>query len=138
MQNRDSNALIPPGTYRLVLLEVETFRRFGQNRWCAYFAVVGSSEHEGTELPLFLNPPRGKHLSPDSKLAATWVVATGERPPRNLGERDPTEYLAGHSFEARVVTVSQDPQKQGRPRQLHYSKIDRLLRRLTPDSEEAP
>ena len=134
-QDAPANPCIDAGVYFMCVTAGSTFtprferKKDGETllRWCFYLTVTEGSE-TGTELPFYLNKPKGERLSTNSKLAAAWIAVMGTRPPVDLAKRDPATWLSGKVLECEVATVEKDWQGKPKHELLQYSKVARVVR----------
>ena len=100
------------------------FRRWGQ-------ALTFELCPNGEVLQAFLNLGTGKepHAGPRSNYFKAWVIAKG-RPPRR-GDKMTADVFLNQLFEVDVCDVTTDCEGLSKAEPLIYSKVARLVRRLT-------
>jgi hypothetical protein len=123
---------VPDSEYLVAYVAQELARSFGRTFWVVIFQIVQEGPFFGLPLRRFYNlPAPGRKLRRGSNLFTEYVVATGRRPPPDPHRLRPGQFLQGCEFLARVVTVTRDKNQVVRPQELHYSRIDALLRRTS-------
>ena len=80
---------VPAGEYEARLVRAVPRQMWNRWVWICWWLVV-EGDHAGVELPMYLpRPPKDREsrLSRGWVMTAAYAVATGRRPPRNLGRR---------------------------------------------------
>lgn len=126
-------ALVQPGLYRLVFLRARKCTPWRTPKWEMFYRVIEEGPAHGLELPMYATRvTSADRLHPGRKLVHLFAVGTDRKPPRNLWQYNPRQFLEGCEFEGKVVTVTRDgAHNVERPPALHTSVIATLTRRIT-------
>lgn len=124
------STLIPAGAYDVGFLKAERQRNFGKSSNLIFMRILDGPEAD--RVILFPVPciPEGSPPRPNFKYSQLWVACTDRRPPRDLWRRRPKNFMSGCCFRVSVCTVTNDSRGELRPDQLHYSRIEKVLKRI--------
>jgi hypothetical protein len=118
----------PEGQYRAGYDGYEAGWFSGQERWFAHFRITEPGEFHGNRLVRFYNVPRRSYLPRSHNLRLDFERLLGVAPSPRV---TPDDFLKGTEVLVEVVTVTghqQGRKRLERPAELHYSKINRLIR----------
>lgn len=130
--------VVEPGYYD-VAYESHELRRgvFGRDVLYIRMRIVQEGEHFGKPIWFFLTvSEKGKPRGRSSRVAATYAIATGLRPPKNFWKMNPADYLSGCVFRGKVKTSTKTSDGVEVPA-LAYSKIVFLVERIAGRSSRA-
>ncbi|MCP4582401.1 MAG: hypothetical protein GY839_12375 [candidate division Zixibacteria bacterium] len=128
-QAEEFNILIPEGEYDAVCCKTEAALSFGGARKIFIKFRIHDGKHDGTELFMACNYPRGK-IKPRLKYYQQWMLATGRRPNKR-------EKLAPKVFPRRMYKVLVRDTKpkfaNGKPKPdiFRYSVVDTIIEAQT-------
>ena len=124
-------ALVKPGLYRVAFLRCKRNDAWRNRKWRIDWRIVEEGEAFGVELPMFCTRvASADRLHPSRKIVHLFAVATDRRPPKNLWQYNPRQFLEGCTFTAKVTTTTRDgAHGVERPEALHTSVVATLERR---------
>ncbi|MCX5723544.1 MAG: hypothetical protein NTX84_03295 [Nitrospirae bacterium] len=123
-------SLLPEGDHYIV-----GFRRAEQGTFCGavriflWFQIVEPIEHAEKELYLCCPVPSSLKFGIGSKFVDAWRIAAGQWPMRR--DRLSTKIFRGKYFRASIRSVTRSQHGDERPVEQHYSKVERLIERVT-------
>lgn len=122
--------LLPKGDdYVVSFLRAEKGTFCGRGRIFLWFTIVEPAKAAGKNLYLCCPVPDNGNFGMGSKFVDAWRIATGKWPTRR--DRLSTKVFHGRYFRAAVRTVTCNQHKEERPEEQHYSKIERLIEKMT-------
>jgi hypothetical protein len=121
-----------PAKYSVALKKSELKTGFGRRTWWLTFTILDEGPHHLKLLIMYVHQiPAGNRISRTSTFWKVYVAATGRMPTRHHRAVNPVEFLRGLAFEATVCTVECDSNQVPLPDGAKYSRIDRLVARIT-------
>jgi hypothetical protein len=122
--------LLPQGNdYVVGFLRAERGIFCGAGRIFLWFRIIEPIKDAGRELYLCCPVPDDGKFGIGSKFVDAWRIASGAWPTRR--DRLSTKVFRGHYFKASIQTVTRSQHGDERPATQHYSKIERLIERVT-------
>ena len=120
---------VPPGEYEARYRNHDTFEVFRSDKLCVFFTISDLGEGFGLTVPRFWNVTLTRHgftAGTRSQLLREFCRLFPDWHPQR-SDRVPISYFKGKAVRIRVQTVDTDRKQNPIPKQLHYSKVAKIL-----------